>query len=218
MNDNPCKSHKGKMELKVSYDRNNPLSGIQETAKDFVKNYRIHVYDKSNDFVIVPLWVEAYYYDEEKGIDYGSDGKVRQENNFGGLYFRFTSKEKETYSSNYNRVDLCLSDKDKIHFSLLLKSTLVNGKYKTQSQLANDLLNAFGPDGDYTVEVVKRENPAASVKTEKRINFPPKGHPEEEREKLANKELAFTVDRFTDNTEFCLEPDKEHTKLTKKIK
>lgn len=90
---------------------------------------------KIADVVIEPLWIEAYYF--VKGFEDSSvHGCEEQKNNFCKLYFHHKTGDRRS------GVDLCLSCGDYC-LSFLLKYTLVNGNFTTQSKLHNEIYDAY---------------------------------------------------------------------------
>jgi len=89
---------------------------------------------------IEPLWVEAYYYDEARFPDCNTHRSSKQKNRFGQLYF---------HERGYGGVDLCLSDSEDFCLSFLLKATLANGHFLTQTQLPRFLLDTGKTKTDF---------------------------------------------------------------------
>ena len=118
---------------------------LQGIGRDLVANYRIII----GDIVVEPLWVEAYYYlgknkkeDDNNGYDNASffvdpfvhcSAEQIGEENFGKLYFQRKSDDQRS------GVDICLPINDDFYLSFLLKYTLVDGEYTTQSQLSGKI-------------------------------------------------------------------------------
>lgn len=110
---------------------------LQLIGKMLVTDYVI----KIGDVTIEPLWVEAYYSNATKGFkDPFIHGKEEQ-NQFGILYFHHKTDDSRS------GVDICLSlcdeTKNKYYLSYLLKYTLVNGEFTTQSQLSAKIRKAY---------------------------------------------------------------------------
>lgn len=98
---------------------------------------------KIGDLKIEPLWVEAYYSNVAKGfVDPFIHGEEEQ-SEFGILYFHHKTDDARS------GVDICLSlcneskIKSKYHLSYLLKYTLVNGEFTTQSQLSAKIRKTY---------------------------------------------------------------------------
>ncbi len=98
---------------------------------------------KIGDLMVEPLWVEAYYSNTAKGFaDPFIHGKEEQ-SKFGILYFHHKTDDSRS------GVDICLSlcDDDKkeskYYLSYLLKYTLVNGEFTTQSELSTKIRKAY---------------------------------------------------------------------------
>ena len=117
----------------------NKIVGLLQDINYLILDYKIAV---DNDFVIYPIWVEAYYRNEKKGfIDescHNDDNPPRQ----------FKLREHENNMNNERRggVDLYLSDSKKYYLSFLIKLALIkesNGDLKLcpQSTIKNKLKN-----------------------------------------------------------------------------
>lgn len=122
---------------------------LQLIGRMLVTDYVI----KIGDVTIEPLWVEAYYSNATKGFkDPFIHGKEEQ-NKFGILYFHHKTDDSRS------GVDICLSlcdkTKNKYYLSYLLKYTLVNGEFTTQSQLSAKIRKAYEllPDKNDTLEI-----------------------------------------------------------------
>ena len=113
---------------------------LQLLGKTLITDYII----KIGDLIVEPLWVEAYYSNVAKGfVDpfiHGKHGKEEQ-SKFGILYFHHKTDDSRS------GVDICLSlcdeTKNKYYLSYLLKYTLVNGEFTTQSQLSAKIRKAY---------------------------------------------------------------------------
>lgn len=81
------------------------------------------------DAVLLPLWVEAYYYRPGRFEDPGVHRSPRQMDRFGRLYI---------HKRGYGGADICLSMGD-YYLSCLLKYSLINGRFLSQLGL-RDLL------------------------------------------------------------------------------
>ena len=90
--------------------------------------------------IIEPLWVEAYCYDETHFPDYNTHRSRKQKNRFGQLYF---------HERGYGGVDICLSNSEDFCLSFLLKATLANGHFLTQTQLPRVLLSTGKTKADF---------------------------------------------------------------------
>ena len=110
---------------------------LQLIGRMLVTDYVI----KIGNITIEPLWVEAYYSNVAKGFaDPFIYGKEEQ-SEFGILYFHHKTDDSRS------GVDICLSlcdeTKNKYYLSYLLKYTLVNGEFTTQSQLSAKIRKAY---------------------------------------------------------------------------
>ena len=100
---------------------------LQTLGDKLINDCRIEVFG----VIIEPLWVEAYCYDETHFPDYNTHRSRKQKNRFGQLYF---------HERGYGGVDICLSNSEDFCLSFLLKATLANGHFLTQTQLPRVLL------------------------------------------------------------------------------
>ena len=101
---------------------------LQMLGGKLINNYRIEAFGVT----VEPLWVEAYYYDEARFPDHNTHRSGKQKNRFGQLYF---------HRRGYGGVDICLSDAEDFCLSFLLKATLADGHFLTQTQLLHILLD-----------------------------------------------------------------------------
>lgn len=93
---------------------------LQNIGKVLITEYEIIV----DGIKIEPLWVEAYYYNQNKFADCNTHLDDKQKNRFGQLYF---------HNKGYGGFDICLSNSDEFYLSFLLKATLINGEFSTQT-------------------------------------------------------------------------------------
>ncbi len=122
---------------------------LREIGEKLVTEYEIIV----DGITVIPLWVEAYYYqgsnkkaDERNTyksctgfIDPFVHGSKEQkgEENFGKLYFHHKTDDQRS------GVDICLPLSDQYYLSFLLKYTLVNGEFTTQSELSGKIREKY---------------------------------------------------------------------------
>lgn len=99
---------------------------LQDIGKVLITEYEIIV----DGIKIEPLWVEAYYYSQNKFADCNTHLDDKQKNRFGQLYF---------HNKGYGGFDICLSNSDDFYLSFLLKATLINGEFSTQTGIYNFL-------------------------------------------------------------------------------
>lgn len=109
---------------------------LQTLGGKLINNYRL----ETLGVTIEPLWVEAYYYDEARFPDCNTHRSSKQKNRFGQLYF---------HERGYGGVDICLSDSEDFCLSFLLKATLANGHFLTQTQLPRVLLGTGRTKADF---------------------------------------------------------------------
>ncbi len=118
-------------ELENSTNKEEQIKILQKIGKTLITEYEIKV----DGIKIEPLWVEAYYYNQDNFADCNSHLDDKQKNRFGQLYF---------HNIGYGGFDICLSNSDKFYLSFLLKATLIDGKFNTQTGIydfltANDM-------------------------------------------------------------------------------
>lgn len=111
---------------KVS-SRESQIACLQDIGKELLNHYVI----KLPGIVIQPLWIEAYYFDPDLGFRDDSVHKDERQQRYDVLYFHHKTDDQRS------GVDLCLSPDQKCNLSFLLKYTLVNGVFTTQSQLSS---------------------------------------------------------------------------------
>ena len=104
----------------AAYDE--PVHILQMLGDKLINDCRIEVFGVT----IEPLWVEAYCYDETHFPDYNTHRSRKQKNRFGQMYF---------HERGYGGVDICLSNSEDFCLSFLLKATLANGHFLTQTEL-----------------------------------------------------------------------------------
>ena len=117
---------------------------------------------KVGDITIEPLWVEAYYYNEKNGF---TDDTVHrneaQYNHFGQLYFHHQKGDQRS------GVDICLSTGNYC-LSFLLKYTLVNGEFTSQSKLHDKICSEYKENQQI---LVSQQRPAKIVQHTFRIGI-----------------------------------------------
>lgn len=104
---------------------------LQKISQKLLQEYEIRI----GDFIIEPLWIEAYYYNEYKGFKddnmhaaYESKANTyelareRQQDHFGELYVHYGAND---------GIDIVLSDGN-YYFSFLIKCSLINGEFSRQ--------------------------------------------------------------------------------------
>ena len=110
---------------------------LQLIGRMLVTDYVI----KIGNITIEPLWVEAYYSNVAKEFAYPFIHGKEEQSEFGILYFHHKTDDSRS------GVDICLSlcdeTKNKYYLSYLLKYTLVNGEFTTQSQLSAKIRIAY---------------------------------------------------------------------------
>ena len=98
---------------------------LQLLGKKLLTEYVI----KIGNIEVEPLWVEAYYYDQNKFPDCNTHMSDKQKNRFGQLYF---------HEKGRGGLDICLSapvpDHEDYYLSVLLKATLL---YETGKRITD---------------------------------------------------------------------------------
>lgn len=113
-------------ELDKAWDIPAQLALLQRLGDRLLDGFCIQL---GKGVVLLPLWVEAYYYHPGKFEDNSAHLSPRQQNRFGQLYI---------HKRGYGGADICLSMGD-YYLSCLLKYSLVDGKFLSQLGL-RDLL------------------------------------------------------------------------------
>ncbi len=148
--------------LENNSNKEDQIKTLQAIGKELVSNYLIKLPD---NIVIRPLWVEAYYADvnciddayqsniSDKFIDPFIHGSPQQkgEENYGKLYFHHKTDDQRS------GVDICLAC-GSYYLSFLLKYTLVNDVYTTQSQLSRQIREAYEKlNNEQRAKILKRK-------------------------------------------------------------
>ncbi len=127
-------------DLKKTTGQEEPVRILQEIGELLLTKYII----KIKDIVIEPLWVEAYYFNPDKGFKDPFVYCEDEQKEFGSLFFHHKTDDQRS------GVDICLSlsndegkSSDAYYLSFLLKYTLVNGEFTTQSQLSGKIRKAY---------------------------------------------------------------------------
>lgn len=108
-------------ELEKKHDEGEQIKKLQEIGAKLIGEYEIRV----KDLTIKPLWVEAYYYSQSHFPDCNTHMSAKQKGSehYGHMYFHETGR---------GGFDICLSNGD-YYLSFLLKATLINQKFCTQT-------------------------------------------------------------------------------------
>lgn len=119
------------MELTETPRGERQIELLQLIGRELLSNYVIKV----SDITIQPLWIEAYYRfnDEVCGFDDSTVHGDERQCEYDILYFHHKTDDQRS------GVDICLSPKKGCYLSFLLKYTLVNGAFTTQSQLSKKI-------------------------------------------------------------------------------
>ena len=163
---------------------------LQEIGTMLLSEYVLQI----GDITVEPLWVEAYYANNDKGFsDPFIHGDEKQKES-GVLYFHHKTDDSRS------GVDICLgedSDKNSFSLSYLLKYTLVDGVFTTQSQLSGKIRKAYKAlPPDSKCSVIKKQHHPADV-----IGYT-------ERRGLKVKDTDKDANNRTDNGSCCPEMEK----------
>ena len=131
---------------------------------------------------IKPIWVEAYYYNEETFPDLNVHLVEAQKSSWFYLYVhqcpkQFGDKRERCQSRNGKKhkgtipgVDICLHTGDKEYFfSFLLKNTIVDGEYLSDKGI-NNLIKQLNLE-DRTIVEIKNTDVPCDIKTSNRIGI-----------------------------------------------
>lgn len=127
------------------------VNELQEIGKKLITEYEL----KIGDVTVDPLWVEAYYYNADKGFtDPFVHRREMQLNksaeDFGKLYFHHNTDDQRS------GVDIRLALSDNYYLSFLLKYTLLNGEFTTQAELSKKIRDSYEKVGCMLIR--KEEN------------------------------------------------------------
>lgn len=109
------------------------IETLQRIGAKLINGYEIHV----GDLTIKPMLVEAYYCDDIKFPD-KSVYSAKDEESKAVLYARGRQQKNQgklfLHYNDYG-IDICLTDSDEYYLSYLIKNAIVNGEWKTQSEI-----------------------------------------------------------------------------------
>lgn len=127
-------------DLEQENDESQQIECLKKIGKELLKK-RLKV----DDVIIEPLWIEAYYYNEKKGfIDESVHRNDQQKDKFCELYFHHSKGDQRS------GVDICLSNGD-YYLSYLLKYTLVDGNFTTQSKLHDKIFDKYSQNKSISI-------------------------------------------------------------------
>lgn len=163
---------------------------LQLLGKTLITDYVI----KIGNLIVEPLWVEAYYSNVSKGFaDPFIHGKEEQ-SKFGILYFHHKTDDSRC------GVDICLSlcdenkTESKYYLSYLLKYTLVNGEFTTQSQLSAKIRKQYdmlsNKNDILEISCNKNETDIVGYTTRIRLNINDSGPLRDAKKRYAPLKLA----------------------------
>ena len=110
--------------LKKTSDKYTQIKILQEINKLFLTQYMLKIDD---DFVLYPIEVEAYYYQENNFPDTCVHKYQWQQNRFGKLYFhRAGNKPDASFLYDGGGIDVCLSNSDDFWLGILIRGAWIN--------------------------------------------------------------------------------------------
>ena len=115
--------------LESSWDVDSQLALLQQLNDQLLSHFCLRL---GSGVVLLPLWVEAYYYHPGKFEDESTHLSLQQQNRFGRLYM---------HTKGYGGADVCLS-MGEYYLSCLLKYSLADGAFLSQLGL-RDLLKSL---------------------------------------------------------------------------
>lgn len=133
--------------LKNANHKDEIVGILQQIGKKLITEYEINVCG----IKIIPLWVEAYYFNQSDFADCNMHLDDKQKDRFGQLYF---------HTTGHGGFDICLSDSQDYYLSFLLKATLIDGKFNTQTGIYDVLLAQDKKESELEKEkdiLIKRE-------------------------------------------------------------
>lgn len=138
------------------------IKKLQEIGAALINEYVIRV----GDLTIEPLWVEAYYYNQKNFPDCNTHLSEKQKNRFGQFYF---------HEEGRGGFDICLSNSPNFYLSFLLKATLIDDKFTTQTGIY-DVLNNFGKkesefENEKNILFKREENKSSKIMHTQRIGI-----------------------------------------------
>ncbi len=110
--------------LKKTSDKELQIKILQEINTLFLTQYMLKIDD---NFVLYPIEVEAYYYQENNFPDSCVHKYQWQQNRFGKLYFhRAGNKTDASFLYDGGGIDVCLSNSDDFFLGILIRGAWVN--------------------------------------------------------------------------------------------
>lgn len=110
--------------LKNTSDKEIQIKILQEINMLFLTQYMLKIDD---DFILYPIEVEAYYYQENNFPDTCVHKYQWQQNRFGKLYFhRAGNKPDASFLYDGGGIDICLSNSDDFWLGILIRGAWIN--------------------------------------------------------------------------------------------
>ena len=110
--------------LKNTTDKESQIKILQEINTLFLTQYMLQI---DENFVLYPIEVEAYYYQENNFPDTCVHKYQWQQNRFGKLYFHRAGKNTDaSFLYDGGGIDVCLSNSDDIFLGILIRGAWIN--------------------------------------------------------------------------------------------
>ncbi len=110
--------------LKNTSDKESQIKILQEINTLFLTQYMLKI---DNNFVLYPIEVEGYYYQENNFPDTCVHKYQWQQNRFGKLYFhRAGNKTDASFLYDGGGIDVCLSNSDDVFLGILIRGAWIN--------------------------------------------------------------------------------------------
>lgn len=149
-------------QLESSWDEDDQLALLQRLNDQLLSRFCLRL---SDGMILLPLWVEAYYYHPGKFEDGSSHLSPQQQDRFGRLYL---------HTKGYGGADVCLS-MGEYYLSCLLKYSLVDGEFLSQLGLRDLLKSLCSRDPGLRERVVLSPLPGGGADGRPIFHSPRKG-------------------------------------------
>ena len=119
-------------ELEKMTDEGEIVKQLQEIGEIILTQYVVKV----DNIIVEPLWVEAYYFNENNFTDCNTHQRDKQKNRFNKAYF---------HEEGRGGFDVCLSLNNNYYLSFLFKYTLIDlqdgseKKFKKQTEIYDSI-------------------------------------------------------------------------------
>nr|WP_321521014.1 hypothetical protein [uncultured Macellibacteroides sp.] len=113
-------------QLKIKTNKEHQIKILQNINTLLLTRYKLKI---DENFIIHPIQVEGYYYDDRHFKDDTVHKSELQKNKFGKLYFHRKGKNKSSkILFTRSGIDICLSDNDNYFYSALIRSARINNE------------------------------------------------------------------------------------------